>query len=102
MKYLSIQLQPERENNLDKEFVILELQNKGYVAEVNEGEDNGKYVNLNIKTDNLKNTWDNIKDIIFKNPTIQNSSIVVCEGNQGWDDYLLLHHFDKNEKIDEL
>ncbi len=102
MKYLSIQLQPERENNLDKDFVILELQNNGYTVEVEEGEDNGKYINLNIKTGTLKNTWDNIKDIIFKNPSIKNSSIVVCEGNQGWDDYLLLHHFDKNEKIDEL
>jgi hypothetical protein len=102
MKYLSIQLLPERENSLDKEFVILKLQNKGYVVEVYEGEENGKYINLNIKTDNLKNTWDNIKDIILKNQTIHNSSIVVCEGNQGWDDYLLLHHFDKNENIDEL
>ena len=102
MKYISIQLQPDREQSLNKEFVISELQNKGYVAEIDEGEDDGKYINLNIKTDNLKNTWNNIKELIFKNPTVQNSSIVVCEGTQGWDNYLLLHHFDKAVKIDEL
>ena len=29
-------------------------------------------------------------------------SIIVAQGDRGWDDYLLLHHFDRNEKLDSL
>ena len=28
--------------------------------------------------------------------------IVVCEGEHGWDDYLLLHHFDEQQELDYL
>lgn len=30
------------------------------------------------------------------------STIVVCEGKHGWDDYLLLQHFDPAENLDSL
>jgi hypothetical protein len=30
------------------------------------------------------------------------AAIVVCEGELGWDDYLLLHHFNSDEELDEL
>lgn len=34
--------------------------------------------------------------------TISRACIVVCEGAQGWDDYLLLHHFDPAEVLDHF
>ncbi len=33
---------------------------------------------------------------------MKNVSIVACEGDHGWDDYLLLWHWDSGEKTDVL
>jgi hypothetical protein len=30
------------------------------------------------------------------------SPCVVCQGQQGWDDYLLLHHYDRRIVLDNL
>jgi len=50
--------------------------------------------------------WDKLSKNVYKDsvfgPYLSKTSIVVCEGNNGWDDYLLLHHFDKSEDIDNL
>ncbi|MDR0717159.1 MAG: tetratricopeptide repeat protein, partial [Azoarcus sp.] len=33
---------------------------------------------------------------------LKNSSIVVCQGRHGWDDYLLLYHYDSTQEVDEI
>ncbi len=30
------------------------------------------------------------------------ATIITCQGKRGWDDYLLLHHFDLSEPLDEI
>ena len=35
-------------------------------------------------------------------PRLQRSSIVTCEGSRGWNNYLLLHHFNTDEPLDML
>ena len=30
------------------------------------------------------------------------SMIIVCEGDRGWDNYLLLHHFHRTQKLDDV
>jgi len=30
------------------------------------------------------------------------ASIVVCQGSRGWDNYRLLHHFDRRKQLDSL
>ena len=30
------------------------------------------------------------------------STIIVCEGKDSWNDCLLLHHFDPNQKLDDV
>jgi hypothetical protein len=42
--------------------------------------------------------WENAQ---FKLKSLKIKMIVVCEGERGWDDYLLLHHFDKRQKLDK-
>lgn len=102
MKYLNIQIQPERNNSIDESIVIEYLKENGYAPEVAEGNDSGKYININVKTNNLKALWVRIKIYLENNNNLYQSSIITCEGNQGWDDYFLLHHYDTNEKTDAI
>jgi hypothetical protein len=53
-------------------------------------------------------TIENAEPVVFwntiKSPlkTLPVNLIVVCEGEHGWDDYLLLHHFNEQEVLDDL
>ena len=53
---------------------------------------------MNFRTLDLPRLWQAIQESLgFADgwkPPIARALIVVCEGNYGWDDYLLLHHFD--------
>lgn len=73
---------------------------------IEEGDDNGAYTNLNFETTDLKILWDLIQKNLYKDEKIgielTRSSIVTCEGEDGWNDYLLLHHFDLSVKTDSL
>jgi hypothetical protein len=102
MKYLCIQLQPELNEASSKEEALAALSKTGYVFEVSEGEDKGKYINFIFKSNDLKETWNKINTHYIAQPNLSASSIITCEGSKGWDNYLLLHHFDKNVEIDEL
>ena len=102
MKYISIQIQPELNANVNSKEVIKYLSDKGYTPEITEGNDSGKYINLNIKTNNIRDTWVTIKTYLKENNAFSCSSIITCEGSQGWDNYLLLHHFDSNEILNEI
>ena len=102
MKYLTIQIQPERSPNIDKNIVILFLKDNGYMPEVDEGNDSGEYINISIKTNNIKTLWLEIMLLLKSNKQLSSSSIITCEGSQGWDNYFLLHHYDSNEELDTL
>ena len=102
MKCFCIQIQPELNTEVNPKEVMSFLSNKGYIPEVTEGNDSGKYINLNIKTNNIKDTWSVINTYLKENNDLSCSSIVTCEGSQGWGNYLLLHHFDSAEKLNEI
>jgi hypothetical protein len=67
-------------------------------AEIHIGEENGRYENLTFDAaspdDALSKLW-----IVFDSPQFgraaRASCIVTCQGKHGWDDYLLLHHYDR-------
>ena len=71
-----------------------------------EGEDNGRYTNIIFNTKNVRKLWRKLKDCLYNNPNIgrslQSASIAACEGLHGWDDYLLLYHYDKAEILDDF
>jgi len=102
MGYLSIQIQPELSPSINSGGVASFLNNEGYTPEITEGNDSGKYININIETNNIKELWIKIKKYLQEHNEFANSTIVTCEGSQGWDNYLLLHHFDSNEKLNEI
>jgi hypothetical protein len=59
-----------------------------------------------FETNELQKLWYQIQIDLFGDSIIgahiYQSSIVVCEGEIGWNDYLLLYHFNKSEKLDKL
>jgi hypothetical protein len=62
------------------------------------------YVNLIFETDQPKRLWELLQQQLYQTGTfgrfLQISSIATCEGRHGWEDYLLLHHFDADERRD--
>ncbi len=61
-------------------------------------------VNVNFRTPDLTGLWHAIQGELglaeVSKPPIADALIVVCEGQYGWDDYRLLHHFDDFETLD--
>ena len=78
------------------------MKNSGYLPEIKEGYDSGNFINLNIKTNNIKSLWLKLEPYLQEQIQLKESSIVTCEGSKSWDNYLLLHHFDSLEKLDIL
>lgn len=71
-----------------------------------EGGDEDLYVNLMFETTELEEFWRKIIDTMYCDKQIgaalSKSTIAICEGGDGWNDYLLLHHFDPSESVDRL
>ena|SRR5688572_22121500 len=111
MRHLNLQFQPEKAPELDPAAVraAVEALSKDHslVAgfETSQGEDEGPYLNFTFLAKDLPKLWLKLKSDVLGNPEIgaglARSSIVVCEGSEGWDDYLLLHHFDPKLELDD-
>jgi hypothetical protein len=71
-----------------------------------EGDDNGQYVNLAFKTSDRAGLWAVVEAELFGHPVLGEllgkSSMALCTGDDGWDDYLLLFHFNPEFEIDEI
>ena len=66
-----------------------------------DGFDKTQYFNFTFGTEDLRGLWAVIRSTAYGNPALAEpmakSSIAVCTGEHGWDDYLLLFHFDPDE-----
>lgn len=69
---------------------------------VSQGNDRGPYINLDFESDDPKADWMKIQAWLEDVKGLRISCIVTCQGRHGWDDYLLLHHFDPDEPCDDL
>jgi hypothetical protein len=77
----------------------------GSLTDVISGEDrNESFAHINVYAEDAYGFWGNVRRQICKNSLSKTLliMIVVCEGKNGWDDYLLLFHYDKTEKCDRL
>lgn len=107
MRYLQIQLQPElcacdAEPIVDELISIANDAVSDAVAVVERGDDDGPYININVQTCDVPTLWTSVSARISSNPSLASGMIVCCEGKNGWDDYLLLHHYDRSEPLDML
>ena len=102
MKRILIQYQPSDDSKSEKEEVFTLLGKVGLDSEVSEGDDGGRYINFMISTATPTVAWNKIRETYLIDSKYAGASIVVCEGDNGWDDYLLLHHFDESERLDDF
>jgi hypothetical protein len=103
---LCIQIHPHRSPDLNIVAVrsICEgiAEDKGLVRAFSlvDGTDGHYYVNLMFNSDRLEVLWDLLQRRLYQTdglgPAMRRSSMAMCEGEHGWDDYLLLCHFDPN------
>lgn len=107
MKCLHIQLQPElcagdAEHHVKDLTAFAIASAPDVVVNVECGNDGEPFLNVNINTSDIAALWASMSSRIVSNPSLASAAIVCCEGDIGWDDYLLLHHFDGNEILDTL
>ncbi len=106
MKCLSIQIQPELSDQFKPEDVVALSRSLGRFPEVDKENDEDPNVYLNYFTERLPALWSELEEGLYKNEELgawlKSVSICVCEGENGWDDHLLLHHYDKSQKLDAL
>lgn len=104
-----VQLQPERAGNLDLDRVCADAEQLAgeeatatrFAVVRGEG-----YVNLMFSTREPAALWSVLWRRLYHDPAfgvaLRDCSMVVCEGEHGWDDYRLLHHFDPEQSLDTL
>lgn len=72
---------------------------------VNEGEDEGAYVNLVFAAEDPLQVWLPLWAALLAlaefGALLPDCCLGVCTGEQGWDDYRLLHHFDPDVALGE-
>jgi hypothetical protein len=66
--------------------------------EFSEGEDDGAYLNILFASLNPQRSWPTIQVGLLESPIfgpqLKASAMAVCTGADGWNDYLLLYHYD--------
>jgi hypothetical protein len=64
------------------------------------------WVNFLFNSQAVGRTWKTVQSRALAHhkwgPRLRRSSIVTCEGSRGWDNYLLLHHFNTQQGLDKL
>lgn len=111
MSVLCIQIQPSRAPGIDLALIrdaAAQVGSTGLFTRygVEEDSDHGVWINLYFDAPSPAEAWPVIRSTFYEDARIgallQKSSIVVCQRQRGWDDYLLLHHFDPEESRDQL
>jgi hypothetical protein len=110
MRTLSVQLQPDRLGTRPADHLVEALRSfvsaaaGGAVAE-DRGDDDGRYINFTFGVSDHVAAWSRLRAMYDDGPVGRDlgaTTIVVCEGPDGWNDYLLLHHFDQTVAIDDI
>ncbi|HEX6590557.1 MAG TPA: hypothetical protein VF050_00990 [Moraxellaceae bacterium] len=110
MKSLTVQLQPDLAPGLDIPLTrsAIEAVAKTDIVvshSFSAGEDGGPYLNFTFCTFNPRALWLQLSQSLYPDnawgENLKNSTIVACEGSRGWDNYLLLHHFDRSVALDD-
>lgn len=66
------------------------------------GDEDGHYFNLDIESGDVKSIWPQLQVAITSSLPLEFCLTVTCQGNDGWNDYLLLYDSDENQVLDTL
>lgn len=65
-----------------------------------------RYRDLAFRTSDRATLWRVLQPALYDDPVhgaaLADATIVICQGDEGWDDYLLLHHFDREQPLDRF
>lgn len=109
---LVIQIQPDLLPAYDEAAILAACEglkvHKPLIASfrLEEGEDDGRWVNLSFETAEPARVWPLLQAAFYGDgplgEALRAASMAVCTGEEGWDDYLLLYHFDPDQILDSL
>lgn len=109
---ICVQVQPNRAPGFDVNRLIaageaLARSIKGCRGfDASQGEDDGAYANLIFVTQNPADSWPELRVALLDSAefgtALKQSCMCLCTGSDGWNDCLLLYHFDPKEALDEL
>jgi len=107
MQSISIQVQPEFLEAFDRAAFLTQVRSVGRSPEIDEFTEKGKtYLNFNFFTEFPKKLWQDLQQALYQHTEyskiISPISIAVCEDESHPDGFILLHHFDVNEKVGQL
>lgn len=106
LKCLSIQLQPDLDSSHSEAEVIAKVKDLGCFPEVDVIDESERYVNLNFFSEQMPAVWQKLQHGLLNDPQLgpwlRKVAVIVCEGEQSWDDYLLLFHPDPEQDLDAL
>lgn len=106
MKCISVQLHPARDRTYGLDDLLVLVRSIGRYPEVDVDEDDPTSVTLNFFTEDLQRFWSEFQQGVLNDADLGSwaraTVIVVCEGDQGWDNYLLLWHYDPQQRTDQL
>lgn len=94
MKCLSIQLNLKNASKFNPESLIDHLRSIGRYPEIDRDPENSSELNLNFFTEDASALWQQLKDEVLNDrelgAAIKQIATIVCEGDQGWDNQILL------------
>lgn len=91
---IHVQVQPERVKRLNIAAVDMSLRRlaarRALVRRFRfeEGNDRGRYMNFNFTTAKPAALWEALRAGPFRSALLRSAAMVLCEGENGWDDYL--------------
>ena len=109
---INIQVHPHRASGLDVERLVASCETmargikacRGFGS--SQGEDEGAYINLTFATESVASSWPELRAALLESAefgaALKRACICICTGAEGWDDYLLLHHFDPEQPLNDL
>ena len=89
---LLIQIQPELVKGFNGPRAARELVKNakcrgiGFSFQINQGNDNGEYVNVSLETKHIKSLWAIVGKQILNDDSLSNCVIATCTGKDGWND----------------
>lgn len=107
MQCISIQIDPSKVGDFDREKFLSQARSVERAPEVDSYEEKGKtYLFFNFFTEFPHQLWSDLKRAYYDHPEyskiISPISMAVYDDEDQPNEYLLLHHFNPQESLDEL
>ncbi len=103
MAEICVQIHPGRLTSFDESCVQALCSAPAVAASFHskaEGVDQDRYINISFTAADPKLFWATLREQLVR-LGLQGACIVTCTGRDGWNDYLLLHHFEPQQRTGE-